>query len=119
VNQPLGLLLKEVKRLIECKTYSLNELKTTLGISKRQWDERKEELLEYLKLFFNYEIIITGRSYSFIIKEQYSEYEPLPRKTRVPEIKAFYAQEVDHILLYKPRNTGSNLAREIVSKNNK
>lgn len=104
--------------MIECKTYSLSELKSVLKISKRQWDERKEELLEYMKLFFDYEITLKGRSYCFTIKEQFSEYEPLPRKTKVPEIMAFYAGEVDHILQYKPRNTGANLAREIVAYNN-
>lgn len=83
------------------------------------WEERKEELLEYMKMYFNYEITLKGRSYQFHIKEQYQEYEPMPRKTRMPEIKAFYEQEAEHILTYKPRNTGANLAREIIDKNNK
>lgn len=112
--------MKGVEKMLECKTYNLTELKEILHISKRAWTERKEELLEYFKLFFDYEISISkGGSYQFTIKEQYAEYEPLPRKTKVPEIKAFYEQEVDHILQYKPRNTGSNLAREIICKNNK
>lgn len=46
------------------------------------------------------------------------EYEPMPRKSKLPEIMKFYANEVDHILTYKPRNTGANLAREIVAYNN-
>lgn len=104
---------------IECKEYNLTELKSALKISKRQWEERKEEILEYLKLFFDYEITIKGRNYRILVKEQYMEYEPLPKKSRVPEIKAFYEKEVDHILTYKKRNTGSNLAREIVACNNK
>lgn len=105
--------------MIECKEYSLTELKKVLNITKWQWEERKEDLLLYLKLFFDYEIVIRGRSYCFIIKEQYSEYEPLPRKTKYQEAMDFYISEVDHILQYKPRNTGSNLAREITAKNNK
>jgi len=105
--------------MLECKTYTLDELKKVLNISKRQWDERKEELLEYFKMFFVYEITMKGRSYNFHIKEIITEYEPLPRKTKMEEIVKFYEQEVDHILQYKPRNTGSNLAREIVAKNNK
>lgn len=104
--------------MIECKTYSLTEIKQILHISKRQWDERKEEVLEWLKVFFNYEINLKGHSYQFIIKEQYCEYEPLPRKSKVPEMKAFYENEADHILKYKPRNTGANIAREINARNN-
>ena len=42
----------------------------------------------------------------------------MPRKNQVQEIFNFYANEVDNILKYKPRNTGANLAREIVDKNN-
>lgn len=105
--------------MIECKIYSLPELKSTLHISKRMWEERKEELLEYLKLFFDYELTLKGRGYSFNIKEQYAEYEPLPRKSKTKEIQEFYNHEVDNILVYKPRNTGANLAREIIDKNNK
>lgn len=104
--------------MIECKKYSLTELKQVLHISKRQWDSRRNELLEYLKLFFDYEISLIGRSYCFNIKEQYAEYEPLPRKTKYVEVASFYANEVDCILKYKPRNTGANLAREIIDKNN-
>lgn len=104
---------------IECKEYNLTEFKSILNIPKRQWETRKEELLDYLKLFFDYEITTKHKGYSIIIKEQYNDYEPLPRKSKVPEIKAFYEKEVDHILTYKKRNTGSNLAREIVACNNK
>ena len=53
---------------LECKNYNLTELKAALKITKRQWEERKEELLEYLKLFFDYEITLSGRGYNIIIK---------------------------------------------------
>lgn len=42
--------------MIECKVYNLAELKYALHISKRQWEEREEELLDWLKLYFDYEI---------------------------------------------------------------
>ena len=104
--------------MIECRAYTLTELKNTLNISKRQWDERKDEVLEHMKFFFDYEIKLKGRTYCFNIKEQYAEYEPLPRKGDREAAMQFYAKEVDHILLYKPRNTGANLAREITFFNN-
>ena len=105
--------------MLEQRIYTLTELKKVLKISKRQWEERKEELLEYMKIFFDYEITIQGRGYCFVIKEQYAEYEPLPRKAKLPEMRAFYEEETDHIIQYKPCNTGLNIAREIVDKNNK
>ena len=105
--------------MIELKSYTLNELKTTLNISKRQWDERKSELLEYFKLFFDYEIQMQGRSYIFNIKEQFMEYEPIPRKDKTKDIKEYYIFTTDAILSEKPRNTGANVAREITATNNK
>lgn len=104
---------------IECKIYNLTEFKQALKISKRQWEERKEELLEYLKIFFDYSITMAKRGYCIEIKQQLCEYEPMPRKSKMPEMLAFYEQETDHIIQYKPRNTGSNIAREIAAHNNK
>lgn len=104
--------------MIECKTYTLTELKTALHISKRAWEERKQEVLEWMKLFFDYEITLKGRSYQFHIKKQFIEYEPFPKKKDTAEIKAFYEQETDHLIQYKPLNTGANIAREINAKNN-
>lgn len=104
---------------IECKEYTLAEIKKALSITKWQWEERKSDLLAYLHLFFDYEITMKGRGYCFIIKEQYQDYEPLPRKTKAAEISAFYGAETDKIIEHKPRNTSSNLAREITETNNK
>lgn len=105
--------------MIELKAYGLEEFKKVLNISKRMWDERKEELLEYFKIFFKYRIEMKGRSYQFIIEEQYCEYEPLPKKSKMPELKKFYAEETDRIVAEKPLNSGSNVAREIMATNNK
>ena len=104
--------------MIELKTYSLLELRKALKIPEKQWERRRDDLLEYFKLFFDYSYSFKGRSYVFDIKEQYAEYEPIPRKSQFKEIYGFYANEVDNILQMKPRNTGSNLAREICDTNN-
>lgn len=105
--------------MLELREYSLSELKKKLHISERQWNERKAAVLEYLKLFFDYEIQMRGRSYIFIIKAQYSEYEPMPGKDKAEQIQAFYIKKTDEILDYKPRNTGANIAREIEQTDNK
>ena len=77
--------------MIELKMYSLPELRKVLNIPEKQWERRKQELLEYLKLFFDYDYSYKGRVYMFNIKEQYAEYEPMPRKTQFKEIYNFYA----------------------------
>lgn len=107
--------------MIENKTYLFKEeFCPLLSIPKNQQDRRLDELLNWLKIFFNYDFIKgKGIPHIIIIKEQYCDYEPLPRKSKIPEIKAFYEQETEHIITYKPRNTGSNIAREISKQNNK
>lgn len=105
--------------LQEGKTYLLSELKDELKITKYYWENRKDELLEYFKLFFDYEIIKQGKYAAFFITKVYGEYQPLPRKTRSVDIKEFYRQETEKVVKYQPWNTGANIARKILSVDNK
>lgn len=107
--------------MIECKTYLFKEdFCTLLNIPKNQSERKLDELLEWLKVFFDYDFIRgRGTPHIITIKEQYAEYEPLPKKKDVVKMTAFYEDETDHILQYKPLNTGANIAREIGAKNNK
>lgn len=103
--------------MITLKKYTLDELKQELGISKWQWDQRKNDLLEHLKIYFDYDIIKQGKGYCIDIYEQYAEYEPLPKKTRTPEIKEYYYEQTKEEIKKQPWNTGSNIARNIEAKN--
>lgn len=51
-----------------------------LNISESQYVRRKEELLNWLKEFYNYELI-EGKPLRILIKDIYGEYKSLPRKT--------------------------------------
>ena len=61
--------------LQENKIYSTEELKKELNIPLKQWNTRREELLNYFHLFFNYEIIVEGgyTRYMAIYKDQETE----------------------------------------------
>jgi hypothetical protein len=97
------------------KKYTLQEIKDMHGISKKIWDTRREEVLEYLKGFYDYEIIQTGRSKYFVCEEVYDEnYIPMPRKNKKQEIEKFYEEKTKEIIEESPRNTGMNIARTIV-----
>lgn len=62
------------------KFYNLKEeFLKELGIGRRVWLERKNDLLDWLTNFYNYELI-NGRPIKIFIKEIYGEYRPLPRK---------------------------------------
>lgn len=99
--------------------YTTKEVQQLLKISPETWKRRREEIFEYLKLFWNYKIETVGRTNNFIVIEEYDPVIPLPRKNKTQEISQFYANETDHILKYKNRNTAANLAREITTYNNK
>ena len=56
-----------------------NEFWNLIHLSKYSWENRKEDILEWLKNFYDYELY-EGRPMRIYIKEIYGEYKPLPRK---------------------------------------
>lgn len=90
------------------------------GISSRQWDRRKKELLLWLENFFDYEIK-EGQPIYIIIHEQFGEYQPLPRKeikqTKTLEKEKAYTEFIIASLgvEFKP-NSKSKIAREAISE---
>ena len=99
--------------------YSTREVQQMLGVSRETWKRRYNEILEYLGLYWDYDIVPKGRSNSFEVKEEYAPLEPLPRKTKSIEMKQFYKEETDKIVKYNPWNSGANIARQIIAKENK
>ena len=98
--------------------YTTKEVQEMLGISSDTWRRRLDEILEFLKQFWDYEIIPYKRSSLFIVKRVYGEVPKLPRKTRIKEIKEFYRQETENVIKINPWNTGTNVARTILSYSN-
>lgn len=62
------------------KTYQFkNEFCKELGISNYNVDRRKSDLLEWLKNFYDYELV--GKSpICIVINDIIGEYQPLPKK---------------------------------------
>ena len=66
--------------MIEIGIYEFKtEFWPLIGIKKNQWENRKEDLLEWLTNFYDYELL-EGRPLRIHIKEVYGEYQPLPRQ---------------------------------------
>lgn len=66
--------------MIKPGTYVLKtEFFDALGIKQRQWERRREDLLCWLNLFFEYELI-GKKPIQIEIKRVIKEYESLPRK---------------------------------------
>lgn len=105
--------------LIECKTYNLEEFKKIFKISKRRWEESKEEVLKYISYFCDYTITMKGRAYIIEIKQQFADYVPIPRKTQIPEIKQYYKEEACEMARKKPFNTAASLSRNIYAEKGK
>lgn len=98
-------------------TYSTTQLRKELNITKYAWENKRDILLEYFKNFFAYDIVKDGRNTGYVIKKIYQEYEPLPKNSI--EISKYYAEKTHEVVKDFPYNTGSNVARQIISKNNK
>lgn len=104
---------------IEAGKYGTEELKTALKISKRAWETRKDEVMEYIGYYFDYSVVRDGCKIYYEIKEQYDDWTGIPRKTNTKEMKEFYKEETHRIVDRNPWNTGSNVARRIINDNNK
>lgn len=102
--------------MIEMKEYSTEELKSVLKITRGSWERYKDELLDYMKSYFDFEIVKKGRKICYLLKEQYQEWVPFKRKD-VEKQKAYYKVKTDEIIAVQSRNTGSNIAR-IIDKYN-
>lgn len=60
--------------MIEIGIYEFKtEFWPLIGIKKNQWENRKEDLLEWLTNFYDYELL-EGRPLRIHIKEVYGEY---------------------------------------------
>lgn len=102
--------------MLEPGKYSVTELKKLLNISERSWHERKEEILEHLKIYFDYEMKKEGRYINFYITKQYAEYQPLRKKKDMEKIIVHYENEIRRIIATEPYNTGANMARNVVAE---
>ena len=102
--------------MIECRSYGLDELKEILHISIRQWVERKDDVLEHLKIFFDYTISPVGRGYIVDIHKQYAEYLPLPRRDLRENPITYYQNLIKEEIEIEPRNSPLNIAKLIEAK---
>lgn len=96
--------------------YNLSQLKKELGFGKKIWENRKEEFLEHLKIYYDYEMTKMCKGYNFIFHEQYGEFQPLPRKRKVKDVSEYYRDCVIEEVQEQPWNTGSNISRNIIAK---
>lgn len=102
--------------MLECKTYNLSEFKTETGITRRVWETRREEILQHLSLFMDYEIKGYGKSAQVEVKQIYADYEPLPSKRDANKMREYYSEQTAEIVKDHPWNTGTCIARNIIAK---
>lgn len=101
------------------KKITTAELQETLKIGKSTWKRRREEILKFLEEFYEYEVIEGHRTICFNFTKELKPWTGLPRKTNLKEKEDFYKEETSKLIKKMPRNTGSNIARNIEATNNK
>lgn len=104
--------------MIETGVYQLKEeFIPLLEISSYQYRNRRKDLFDWFKDFFDYEII-DGRPITIYIKEVYGEYEQMPRKTqerreeKIQDYDNFTKNSLTKEFRY---NSKSKVAREAIA----
>ena len=101
------------------KAYSGEELCKVLGISRRQWYEIRDDIEDYLSRFFEWHFDYQHKTICYVITEILAPWEPVPRGVILQKIDKFYTRETHKIIEEQNWNTGSNVARKILKKDNR
>ena len=99
--------------MLEIKQYTTKGLREALGVTIYQWNTKRQEILDYLKYYCDYEILVQGTANVYIIKEVYNQWEGMPKKKKSDEAKAYYSQKAEKVINQDKYTTGSQLARDI------
>lgn len=102
--------------LLENHIYTTAELQEAMGISASTWKRKRQELLDNLALYYDYEIITTGRSINFHVVEKLGEYQPPLRKNAKEKRDADYAKEIAEVVRQDNLQTAANISRIIKYK---
>lgn len=95
--------MKGGRTVIENKIYNLkDEFFPLLGISTYQYRQRKNELMEWLKDFFEYEIL-EGKPIKIYIKQQIGEYEQMPNKGQAIRSKEKQNDYENYVIEHLPK----------------
>lgn len=99
--------------MLEIKQYTTKSLREALGVTIYQWNTKRQEILDYLKYYCDYEILVQGTANIYIIKEVYNQWEGMPKKKKSDEAKAYYSEKAEKVINQDKYTTGSQLARDI------
>lgn len=80
------------------KTYTTTELQKTLGICPSTWKNNRQDYLDNLALYYDYEITTYGRSVNFHIIEKLGDYQPPLRKNAREKRNADYTKEIAEVV---------------------
>ena len=96
------------------------EVYTELGLSRSQWDKQRKNILEYLKLFYEFEVIGESTRTSYIFYEELAPYEPYStskgKKTKEQYQKENYAPQIIAAVKAYPYRTYTSIQEEYKDK---
>lgn len=98
---------------------SAKEVYTELGLTKNQWDKHRKNIIEYLKLFYDFEIVGKGTKISYIFYEELAPYEPYSKtnkKTKEQYKKEDYTPQIIAAIKEYPYRTYTSIQEEYKDK---
>lgn len=94
------------------KKYSSKELAEAIGISDKTLRNNRKNYENHLSLFYDYDIVVQGRSIYYTFLEQYSPYIPYKEFSKNKR-NVLFQEKIKATIIQDNRQTGSNIARII------
>lgn len=104
---------------LEKKAYTAEEFRKALKISEPTWKKKRNYILDCLKQIMDFNIFKDGTFVKYEVINQFEDWKGIPRKKDVKAMREYYAEKTAEIVKRQPRNTGSNIARITLAKENK
>lgn len=99
--------------LIENQVYTSEELSKALGIAYGSFRNKRNEILENLSYYYEYEIIYSGNSISYKVVKKLGEYQPLMRKNAAAKRDEVYENAIIEVIENDNYQTAMNVSRII------
>lgn len=105
-----------MKELIVGKTYTTNELQKFFSVSASTWSHKRNEYLDNLSLYYEYEVKYRGRNTDYLIVKKLGDYQKPPRKKDKAMRDAVYEAQIVDVIKWDNYQTASNVARIITTR---
>ena len=105
-----------MNELIVGKIYTTNEMQKFFSVSASTWSHKRNEYLDNLSLYYEYEVRYCGRNTHYLIVKKLGDYQKPPRKKDKAVRDAVYEAQIVDVIEQDDYQTAANVARIITTR---